>query len=88
MNFVSGRAEALLGYPIANWRQQERFWGEVIHPQDRERALAFFRQATRERRNHKFEYRVHASDDGRTVGLRDIVHVTSADPTASPGCEA
>lgn len=73
-NFVSRRAEELLGYPIERWLEKPDFWISVIHPEDREQTMEFCRSACEECRDHDFEYRAIAAD-GRTVWLRDIVYV-------------
>jgi PAS domain S-box-containing protein len=71
--YVSQRAEAILGYPVAQWQEPE-FWVKHIHPEDRDRALAICRLASREGRDHRFVYRFLAAD-GRTVWLRDHARV-------------
>lgn len=72
--FVSQQAERLLGYPVERWLSEPTFWQDHLHPEDREWAIAFCAQATAEKRDHEFEYRMLAAD-GRTVWLRDIVTV-------------
>jgi PAS domain S-box-containing protein len=73
--FVSDRAEHLLGYPVERWLAEPGFWQDVLlHPDDREWALEFCQCATRDSRDHEFEYRVVAAD-GRIVWLRDLVRV-------------
>ena len=72
--FVSPQAERMLGYPLSRWTEEPTFWSDHIHPDDRERAVNFCRQSTKERRDHEFEYRMLAAD-GRVVQLRDIVTV-------------
>lgn len=72
--FVSEQAEAILGYPAADWLHQSGFWAEHIHPDDRAAAVALCQAATAERRDHEFEYRALAAD-GRIVFIRDIVQV-------------
>jgi PAS domain S-box-containing protein len=77
--FVSQRASELLGYPQARWLAEPDFWRRHLHPEDRERAVAFSLEAVREGRDHEFEYRMLAAD-GHVVWLRNIVHVVpSAD---------
>ena len=73
-SFVNRQAEAILGYPIAQWLAEPRFWVDHLHPEDREQAVAFCRAAVAQRRDHQLEYRVLAAD-GRVVWLRDIVRV-------------
>ncbi len=72
--FVSLQAERILGYPVADWLSQPNFWRDHIHPDDTEWAVAYCASASREMRDHDFEYRAVAAD-GRVVWLRDIVSV-------------
>lgn len=73
-SFVSSHAERLLGYPAERWVTEPGFWADHIHPDDREQTVAFCVNATREKRDHQFEYRMLAAD-GRAVWLRDFVTV-------------
>ena len=74
--FVSQRAERLLGYPVRQWIEEPDFWVRHLHPEDRERAVTYCLECTRQLRDHEFEYRMIAAD-GRVVWLRDIVTVVS-----------
>lgn len=74
--FVSNKAERLLGYPIEQWLTEPTFWMDHIDPEDRELAVNLCVTATKEKRDHDFEYRMIAAD-GRTVWLRDIVNVVA-----------
>ncbi len=76
MRFVSRQAERLLGYPISQWLEEPAFWIDHLHPGDRDWALAFCTESTRDLRNHSFEYRMVAQD-GRVVWLQDLVTVVS-----------
>jgi PAS domain S-box-containing protein len=71
--FVSQQAERILGYPLEQWFAPG-FWVDHLHPEDRAWAVEFCLQATRQQRNHDFEYRMIAAD-GRAIWLRDIVSV-------------
>lgn len=71
--FVSRHAERLLGYPLEQWFRPG-FWMNHLHPDDRDWALEFCQQATREKRNHDLEYRMITAD-GRTVWLQNFVSV-------------
>ena len=74
--FVSGRAEAILGYAISRWLGEAGFWAGRIHPDDRERVLHVARETARLASREEIEYRAVAAD-GRTVWLRDrLVGVT------------
>jgi PAS domain S-box-containing protein len=73
--FVSRRAETILGYPAARWLTEPGFWsGTVLHPDDREAALALRRAACADGRDYQAEYRAVAAD-GREVWLQDTAHV-------------
>ena len=72
--FVSQSAERLLGYPVEQWLTKPNFWTNLIHPSDREWAIAFCQEETRQRRDHEFEYRCIAAD-GRVVWLRDRAYI-------------
>jgi len=72
--FVSHEAEALLGYPVSDWLESPDFWVAHMHPADRHWAPSYCMEASREGREHQFDYRMIAAD-GRVVWLRDIVAV-------------
>ncbi len=83
--FVSRKAEQLLGYPTERWLEEPGFWAAHIHPEDREWAVDFCKSATRQRRNHQFEYRMITAK-GETLWLRDIVTVVSEEGGAVRLC--
>jgi len=84
--FVSQSAERLLGFPVERWLAEPDFWVNLIHPADREQAVTTCAAAVRNVQDHTFDYRVVAAD-GRTLWLRDVVHVTAAqDGQASRLC--
>jgi PAS domain S-box-containing protein len=72
--FVSPQAERILGYPVSQWIEEQDFWPNHIHPDDRERAVAYCVAQTRQSLDHEFEYRMIAAD-GRAVWLHDLVSV-------------
>jgi PAS domain S-box-containing protein len=74
--YVSEEAQRLLGYPVHQWLDEPGFWREHIHPEDRERAMAFCLAQTARMKPHTLEYRM-VSADGRTVWLRDQVRVVT-----------
>lgn len=76
--FVSEKAERLLGYPSSRWIEDESFWADHIHPDDRPWCVDYCRRATADRQDHDFEYRMIASD-GRIVWLRDLVTIVEPD---------
>jgi len=72
--YVSPESNQLLGYPPAQWTADPSFWPDHIHPDDRDWAVAYCRNATRRMQRHEFDYRMIAAD-GRVVWLRDVVNV-------------
>ncbi len=73
--FVSKQAERLLGYPVRRWLEEPDFWVRHMHPDDRDWAPGFCRQAVERAQPYAFEYRMIAAD-GRVVWLRDVCTVT------------
>ncbi|MBM4134942.1 MAG: PAS domain S-box protein, partial [Nitrospira sp.] len=71
--FVSRKAEALLGYPVARWYEQD-FWRDHIHPDDRDTAVATCLKALQDAGGVEFDYRMLAAD-GRIVWIRDLVSI-------------
>lgn len=74
--FVSGQAEAILGYPIHRWTEEPTFWKDHIHPEDSTWAVDYCLNCILKNQAHDFEYRMIAAD-GRVVWLHDIVTVES-----------
>jgi PAS domain S-box-containing protein len=72
--FVSTHAEAILGFPRAEWLGDPDFWRHHTHPDDIDRAAAYCIDCIAKGMDHEFEYRMIARD-GRVVWLRDIVTV-------------
>lgn len=83
--FVGGQVEALLGYDRSEW-YTEGFWSRHVHPDDREQAIRFCTQETRDGRDHRFEYRMIAAD-GSIVWIDDLVtlDMCGAEPVAMRG---
>ncbi len=76
-NYVGPRAVELLGYPVAAWYEPD-FWPQHLHPEDREYAANFCREAAACQTDFELEYRMIAKD-GRTIWLRDYVSVISGE---------
>ena len=74
-DFVSARAEDVLGYPAAQWIEEEDFWARHLHPDDRDAAVAARREAAARGVDHVSEYRMIAAD-GSIVWIRDHARVT------------
>jgi PAS domain S-box-containing protein len=77
--YVSDSAEEVLGYPARRWVEEPTFWADtVLHPEDRDDAIAFCALCTGKKADHDFEYRAVAAD-GRVVWLHDIVRVVKGE---------
>src|SRR5699024_1160031 len=73
-NYISPQSERLLGYTPAEWLSQPNFWQNHIHPDDREQAVDFCYQQSRQGADHTFEYRMITADEN-IIWLRDYVTV-------------
>ena len=62
-----------LGYPLGAWLIRG-FWEEHIHPEDRERAVAFCRSEVQAGNDHRFQYRMITAD-GSVMWIDDMVTV-------------
>ncbi len=80
--FVSDRAEELLGHPVTRWCDDPDFWPTMIHPEDRDEALAYTGDRTAAGVDHDLTYRAVAID-GRVVWLHQVVHVVTG-PDGTP----
>jgi len=69
--YVSPQVEEILGYTPEEWLADEKLWANLLHPDDRERALA---QETRKSMGNRnpppVDYRM-VTRDGRTVWILD-----------------
>src|SRR5690606_20593110 len=74
--YVSPQAERL-NYPLERWFEPG-FWQCLIHPADREWALAYCLAESRAGRNHRFQYRIHDAD-GNQLWVDDLATVAYAD---------
>lgn len=74
-SYVSPTAEQILGYPQRRWTDEPTFWGQtVVHPDDRDDAIAYCAMATGKCQDHDFVYRAVRAD-GSVLWLHDIVKV-------------
>ena len=78
--YINPAAETLLGYPTQRWLDEPTFWSDHLHPDDRHVPMLCHNE-TVAGRNHELVYRM-LSADGRTVWMRDYVHVYMVDGVA------
>ncbi|MCZ7588579.1 MAG: EAL domain-containing protein [Gaiella sp.] len=67
--YSSPQVEALLGYSLAEWKQDRELFVRILHPEDRQRVLDAHRRA-HEGDGLSLEYRLIARD-GRVVWVHD-----------------
>src|SRR5688572_27986002 len=65
ITYISERAKLILGYPLSQWRQPA-FQETHLHPEDRLKVLACYREAIRDGEKHRLDYRMTAAD-GRAI---------------------
>ena len=70
--FISQQVVAWLGYPLENWLDDRKFWLQVVHPDDRERALSEVKAQLDLHQPWQVEFRA-LSSDGRERFLRCLV---------------
>lgn len=80
-SFVSDEAEKILGYPVKNWLENQDFWVDHMHEDDKKWAPDFCMTSTRQLNRHEFEYRM-ISKAGDIVWLRDVVNVIAENGVA------
>lgn len=74
-SFVSTSAEEILGHPAKRWTTEATFWADtVVHPEDRDDAVAYCALATGKCVDHAFVYRAKTAD-GSVRWLADYVQV-------------
>ncbi len=72
ITFVGAQSERIIGYPSKLWMDDPLFFRDHLHPDDRERVIAYCADMTKRGLNHEMEYRMRASD-GRIIWIRDVV---------------
>ena len=68
--FISPQVEALLGYSPKEWQAEPALFSRLLHPDDRERALAEIERGTADGAAFHAEYRLLARN-GRVVWIRE-----------------
>jgi diguanylate cyclase (GGDEF)-like protein/PAS domain S-box-containing protein len=60
--FVSSQCQRLLGHSPGQWCREEGYWERLLHPEDREPTLRWWRSCTKEPGRHEREYRLRHAD--------------------------
>ncbi len=83
--YVSPQVEEILGYRQEDFIRDPGLWASILHPEDRERALAIETEEHLGKRDTTpIEYRVHRRD-GQVVWVHDEA-VLEADDDGVPVC--
>ena len=69
--FISEQAESVLGFPVDEWLRPG-FKEAHLHPDDRTKVLACYREAAHDQMHHRLDYRMAAAD-GRVIWLHECV---------------
>ena len=69
--FISQPTEALIGYPVARWLNEEAVWETIIHPIDKDYVVSRYREHVIRGEALNFEYRI-VTADGQTTWIRDL----------------
>jgi PAS domain S-box-containing protein len=77
--FLSPQVERILGYTADEWTWTDGFWADRLHPDDRERVLAFDAESGRTHRPYSVEYRFRRAD-GAYVWLQEEAVFLQPDP--------
>jgi diguanylate cyclase (GGDEF)-like protein/PAS domain S-box-containing protein len=75
--YIGPQIEHLLGWPPHSWTSVND-WADRMHPEDRERVVAFCVAQSKSGLDHEADYRA-LTRDGRYVWIRDVVHVIRKD---------
>lgn len=76
--YISPQVQHLLGYAAVEWKTDRELWVKILHPDDRDRALAEQEELLRTGRPWDDEYRM-ISRDGRVVWVHDQAVVVRDD---------
>jgi diguanylate cyclase (GGDEF)-like protein/PAS domain S-box-containing protein len=82
--YMSPQIERMLGYSIAEWMDDPDLWTRILHPEDRDRALAANRRHIETFEPFREEYRLFTRD-GRIVWFLDEA-VVDFDGDGAPVC--
>jgi PAS domain S-box-containing protein len=75
--FISDQAEAMLGFPIADWLADPQFWQKRIHPDDRGPTLEAFSRGVTAGHPFQLEYRMTTADE-KVITFRASLSVERA----------
>ncbi|HXY84162.1 MAG TPA: ATP-binding protein [Gaiellaceae bacterium] len=68
--YVGPQIESMIGYPRADWLNNNSLWRRVVHPDDRDRVLDEYAHAVASQAPLTYEYRL-VGPDGKAIWVRD-----------------
>jgi PAS domain S-box-containing protein len=74
VSYVSGRAEALLGFPRQRWLEDGDLWMSCVHPKDRQQLVKTVAAALAENADKRCDHRCITAD-GRVLWFHTGIHV-------------
>lgn len=77
-SFVSQQAESILGHGVEKWRDDKNFLSNLIHPDDRRRAMEIYSKALERFESQEATYRAKHVQ-GHFVWIRDTIRVVRDD---------
>jgi PAS domain S-box-containing protein len=80
--YRSRQAEQMLGFTLAEWRDNPDIWADNLHADDRDRVLAEWQEANRGGKPFRAEYRIRTKS-GRYIWVRD--HASLAQDPSGEG---
>jgi PAS domain S-box-containing protein len=83
VQYLSPGLQRLLGLDVDEWRRHPERWAEAVHPDDRERVRASFRESVEADRDWSETYRF-LTEDGRIVWLRSEGRAVERDDLGRP----
>jgi PAS domain S-box-containing protein len=81
VSYVSGRAEALLGFPRRRWLDESDLWMSCVHPKDRQQLVQTLAAALAEKADKRCDHRCITAD-GRVLWFHTGVHVAQRETGA------
>ncbi len=73
-SFVSQQAESILGHRVEQWRDDKNFLSNLIHPDDRRRAMEVYSKVLERLESQESIYRARHAE-GHFVWIRDTIRV-------------
>jgi PAS domain S-box-containing protein len=77
VRFINDRVEDLLGPAVEQWLADPEMWLRLVHPDDRERAVAELAAGAAAGRDFALTYRM-CTGEGQVIWIQDLVHIATS----------